>query len=116
MISEASALSAMDRFLGENPLPELLAQVLKTRCAEAAEHLVGARVVTLRVHPEDVALARHVIGDRTGWTITGDPAIRGGCVATSEGGALHGDLDSSIQALKAAAEAWRAEAAGKNVG
>jgi len=93
-------------------VPELLEGLLQTRLQEAAAHLVGAREVLVRVAPRDEALARKILSERPGWKVVGDPSVRGGCIAASEGGELDGSLDTALQALGSALEAWRAEQAG----
>jgi flagellar biosynthesis/type III secretory pathway protein FliH len=89
--------------------PELLDRILEARCGEVAEHMVGAGEVSVRVHPNDVDLARRFLGDRKGWRIEGDRKIRGGCVAESSTGRMDASLDAGLDAIQEAVKLWREE-------
>ena len=89
--------------------PEVLDAVLEARCSEIAENMVGAGQVTVRVHPDDLALAGRLLGERAGWTLVGDRDVKGGCVAESEAGRMDASLESGLDAIQDAVAAWRAE-------
>lgn len=93
--------------------PEVLDAVLEARCADIAENMVGAGTVTIRVHPDDIKLAGQLLGERAGWTLVGDRAIKGGCIAESEAGRMDASLDAGLDAIQDAVKAWRAESKAK---
>jgi flagellar biosynthesis/type III secretory pathway protein FliH len=90
-------------------LPSALVALLASRLNDAAEQLVDARKVVVRVAPRDIELVRVKLGDRPQWEVRADPSIRGGCRVTSENGEIDGTLEAAFRALDAAASDWRAE-------
>jgi hypothetical protein len=100
-------LQAVEHICGE--LPVALASLLRKRLDQAAEQLVDARKVVVRVSPGDVPLTTKKIGDRPGWKVLGDPKIKGGCLVTSENGEIDATLSAAFSALSSAAADWRAE-------
>lgn len=107
----AFAVAAVHHLIGD--IPELLELQLRSRLQEAVEHLSGSRRVVVRVAPRDVGLALEAIGDREGWEIRADPAVEGGCVATSESGELDATVGAAIAAVDAAVQSWREEQVGR---
>jgi flagellar biosynthesis/type III secretory pathway protein FliH len=97
----------LERLVGE--VPDLLAAHLRARCAEVAEHLVGAQNVVLRVHPRDAEQARSFVGDRDGWRVVADARLTGGCIAESDGGSMDASLSAAMEGLRQAVSAWQAE-------
>lgn len=89
--------------------PEVLDAVLEARCAEVAESMVGGGAVTVRVHPDDMTLAGRLLGERPGWRLVPDPALKGGCIAEGEAGRMDASLDAGLDAIQEAVKAWRAE-------
>jgi len=89
--------------------PEILDAVLEARCAEVAESMVGAGEVTVRVHPDDLGLAGRLLGERPGWRLVADPALKGGCIAESDAGRMDASLDAGLDAIQEAVKAWRSE-------
>lgn len=100
-------LGAIGRVCGE--LPEALRGLLRDRLSQAAESLVGATEVVVRVRPEDIGPAATLLGDRPGWRLEPDPHLTGGCVASSEAGTIDGSLSAAMEGIHAAAAIWRAE-------
>lgn len=90
-------------------LPEALDALIRDRVSAAAEALVGASEVVLRVRPEDRDAAADTLGSREGWRIEADPTLSGGCIAQSVSGTVDGSLDAAMAALDDAVAAWRAE-------
>ena len=105
----ALMLVGLERLVGE--VPELLGAHLRARCAEVAEHLVGAQNVVLRVSPRDATLARALVGEREGWRVVADGRLSGGCVAESDGGSMDASLTAAMEGLRQAISAWQAEGA-----
>ena len=89
--------------------PEVLDEILRARCGEVVEQMVGAGDVVVRVHPDDLKLAKRLVGERAGWTVVADKAVKGGCLAESSAGRMDGTLDASLKAVQDAVKAWRAE-------
>lgn len=90
-------------------LPEALDALILDRVSAAAEALVGAAEVVLRVRPEDVQAAKDILGGREGWRVVADADLDGGCVAQSASGTVDGSLNATMAALDDAVGAWRAE-------
>ncbi len=103
----AFAVGAVHHLIGG--VPELLEAMLRSRLQEAVEQLSGARRVVVRVSPGDVGLALELLGQREGWEVRADPAVKGGCVATSESGELDATVGAAVAAVDAAVASWRAE-------
>ena len=97
-------------------VPAALLAVLGRRVDEAAEQLVEARGVVVHVSPGDEQVVRQQLGNRPGWKIVSDAAIRGGCRVTSESGELDGTLAAAFRALDEAAADWQAEAEASGAG
>ena len=100
-------VGAIERVCGS--LPEALEGLLRDRLGKAAESLVGATEVVVRVRPADIGLAATLLGDRPGWRLEPDASLEGGCVATSEAGTIDGSLSAAMEGIRAAAATWRAE-------
>lgn len=100
-------VGAIRRLCGS--LPEALDALIRDRVAAAAEALVGAGEVVLRVRPEDLQAARDTLGGREGWRVVADASLSGGCIAESASGTVDGSLHATMAALDDAVGAWRAE-------
>jgi flagellar biosynthesis/type III secretory pathway protein FliH len=86
-----------------------LLALLAKRLDEAAEQMVDARKVVVRVAPRDVELVRAKLGERPNWEIRPDVNIKGGCRVLSDNGEIDGTLAAAFRAIESAAADWRAE-------
>jgi vacuolar-type H+-ATPase subunit E/Vma4 len=90
-------------------IPAVLLALLAKRLDEAAEQMVDARKVVVRVAPRDVELVRAKMGERPNWEIRPDVNIKGGCRVLSDNGEIDGTLAAAFRAIESAAADWRAE-------
>ncbi len=88
---------------------ELQEDMLRNRFAVIGERLIGEQQVTIRVRPDDVDVARDLVGGREGWLVVSDDSISGGLVAESEGGRVDASLGSAITGLADSVQSWQDE-------
>jgi len=80
--------------------------VFRTRLDTVAEQLVMEKEVILRVPTRFGTLARSIVADRAGWTVSEDPALQTGCVAECRSGAVDGSIAAAMRGLDAAVKEW----------
>lgn len=98
-------LSATRRVLTTDTAREA---IFRNRLSAVAEQLVLEKEVVLKVPPRFVSLARSLLADHPGWTVSEQPTLTAGCVAECRSGAVDGSLDAALAGLDGAVKEWLA--------
>ena len=92
---------------------ELQTALIRDRLGEVGERLLSEQKVILRVRPEDVDLARSMIGQREGWQIFPDVDLSGGVLAETESGKVDATLGAALTGLAESVQGWQDEGIGE---
>ena len=101
-------LSSVQRIVGQSAVLQSMA--LHTAFGDVAAGMLGERTVLLRVRPDQVSDAQELVADRQGWVVREDASIHAGLRIETERGCTDATLETAINSLDNAINAWKEEA------
>jgi len=86
--------------------PSASEEAFRGRLDEISERLVLEEEVTLTVAPANLELAQELLSARPGWQVQVDTDIDQGCVAHCRNGMLDARIETALDGLEEAVQAW----------